>query len=129
MATDASTVAVRARYWLTDRIPTLIALGVFVVIWQGLAMFIDNNRIVAYPGYTWRSLVANADTVSVRIVETFTSVAVAFLLAGFTGRGQSMLETHPWKRGAVAGRSTGVVSSDLAGEIAMSMTGSLASWF
>ncbi|MFT7167300.1 MAG: putative esterase [Paracoccaceae bacterium] len=27
---------------------------------------------------------------------------VAFLLAGFTGRGQSMLETHPWKRGAVA---------------------------
>ncbi|MEL6428065.1 MAG: alpha/beta hydrolase-fold protein [Planctomycetota bacterium] len=26
---------------------------------------------------------------------------VAFLLAGFTGRGQSMLETHPWKRGAV----------------------------
>lgn len=27
---------------------------------------------------------------------------VAFLLAGFTGRGQSMLETHPWRRGAVA---------------------------
>lgn len=26
---------------------------------------------------------------------------VAFLLAGFTGRGQSMLETHPWRGGAV----------------------------
>lgn len=26
---------------------------------------------------------------------------VIFLLAGFTGRGQSMLETHPWRAGAV----------------------------
>ncbi|MEM8713834.1 MAG: alpha/beta hydrolase-fold protein [Planctomycetota bacterium] len=30
------------------------------------------------------------------------ALPVAFLLAGFTGRGQAMLETHPWKRGAVA---------------------------
>jgi enterochelin esterase family protein len=27
---------------------------------------------------------------------------VVFLLAGFTGRGQSMAETHPWKRGVLA---------------------------
>jgi len=27
---------------------------------------------------------------------------VVFLLAGFTGRGQSYLETHPWKRGVVS---------------------------
>lgn len=27
---------------------------------------------------------------------------VVFLLAGFTGRGQSLLETHPWKLGVVA---------------------------
>lgn len=27
---------------------------------------------------------------------------VVFLLAGFTGRGQSMTETHPWKRGVIA---------------------------
>lgn len=30
------------------------------------------------------------------------ALPVAFLLAGFTGRGHSMMETHPWKRGAVA---------------------------
>lgn len=30
------------------------------------------------------------------------TLPVAFLLSGFTGRGQAMLETHPWKRGAVA---------------------------
>ena len=30
------------------------------------------------------------------------ALPVAFLLAGFTGRGQAMMETHPWKRGAVA---------------------------
>lgn len=30
------------------------------------------------------------------------ALPVAFLLSGFTGRGQAMLETHPWKRGAVA---------------------------
>ncbi len=30
------------------------------------------------------------------------ALPVAFLLPGFTGRGQAMLETHPWKRGAVS---------------------------
>ena len=36
---------------------------------------------------------------------------VAFLLAGFTGRGQSMLETHPWKRGAVQAYDAALAAS------------------
>ena len=85
MATDTRTLAIRARYWATDRIPTLVSLVIFLAFWQGVAMVIDNNRIVAYPGYTWRSLIEQADTVLLRIVETFTSVAVAFTLAVLLG--------------------------------------------
>ncbi|QDV07741.1 S-formylglutathione hydrolase FrmB [Planctomycetes bacterium Poly30] len=42
---------------------------------------------------------------------------VAFLLSGFTGRGQAMLETHPWKRGAVAQYDDYLVSSGERGAI------------
>ncbi|WP_049903773.1 ABC transporter permease [Halococcus agarilyticus] len=85
MATDKGNLAVRARYWVTDRVPTLVALIAFLLFWQSVAMLIDNNRIVAYPTYTWSSLVDNAETVFVRVVETFTSIAVAFVLAVLFG--------------------------------------------
>ena len=85
MAINVDTLAVRARYWVTDRVPTLLAGALFLAFWQVAAMLIDNNRIVAYPEYTWRSLAARADTVLLRIVETFTSVAVAFVLAVLFG--------------------------------------------
>jgi NitT/TauT family transport system permease protein len=85
MATDIHTLTVRARYWVTDRVPTLVALLSVLLLWQGFAMVIDNNRIMAYPGYTWRSLVIRSDTVSLRIFETFTSVVVAFILAVLFG--------------------------------------------
>jgi enterochelin esterase family protein len=35
-------------------------------------------------------------------VEEGTELPLILLLAGFTGRGQTLLETHPWKRGPVA---------------------------
>jgi len=85
MEIETSTLAVRARYWLTDRVPTLLAGLVFLVLWQGTAMVIDNNRIFAYPGYTWRSLIERSDTVFIRIVETFSSIAVAFVFAVLFG--------------------------------------------
>jgi len=31
-----------------------------------------------------------------------TELPLIIVLAGFTGRGQALLETHPWKRGPVA---------------------------
>ena len=85
MAIGSHTQLVRARYWLTDRVPALLSVVVLLVLWQLLAMVIDDNRIVAYPDYTWRQLSARADPVFTRIVETFTSVAVAFLLAVLLG--------------------------------------------
>lgn len=36
---------------------------------------------------------------------------VVFCLAGFTGRGQSMLETHPWRTGAVAAYDRALAAS------------------
>jgi NitT/TauT family transport system permease protein len=85
MAIGSHTQLVRARYWLTDRVPALLSVVVLLVLWQLLAMVIDDNRIVAYPDHTWRQFSARADTVFTRIVETFTSVAVAFLLAVLLG--------------------------------------------
>ncbi len=40
---------------------------------------------------------------------------VIFCLAGFTGRGQSMLETHPWKTGAVLAYDRALKSSGAPG--------------
>jgi len=85
MSFNVDTLAVRARYWITDRVPTFVAGVLFLAFWQAVAMVIDNNRIVAYPMYTWDSLVSRADTVLIRIVETFTSIAVAFVLAVLFG--------------------------------------------
>ena len=85
MAIGSRKQLVRARYWFTDRIPTLLAAAGFLVLWQAVAMLIDNNRIFAYPEFTWQSIVQRSDTVFVRIVETFSSVIVAFVLAVLFG--------------------------------------------
>jgi NitT/TauT family transport system permease protein len=85
MAIGSRKQLVRARYWFTDRIPTLLAAVGFLVLWQAVAMVIDNNRIFAYPEFTWQSIVQRSDTVFVRIVETFSSVIVAFVLAVLFG--------------------------------------------
>ena len=42
---------------------------------------------------------------------------VIFLLAGFTGRGQSMLETHPWRGGAVRAYDRALQESGEAGAV------------
>ena len=42
---------------------------------------------------------------------------VVFLLAGFTGRGQSMLETHPWRGGAVRAYDQALRESGDAGAV------------
>ncbi|WP_207590017.1 ABC transporter permease subunit [Halomontanus rarus] len=76
---------VRTRHWVTSRVPTVIAGVVFLVLWQLTAMVIDNNRIFAYPEYTWRQVSERSDTVFIRIVETFSSIAVAFVLAVIVG--------------------------------------------
>jgi NitT/TauT family transport system permease protein len=87
MATESLTGprALRARRWVTSRIPTVIAGVVFLVLWQVVAMVIDNNRIFAYPEYTWRQVAERSDTVFIRIVETFSSIVVAFVLAVLFG--------------------------------------------
>jgi len=85
MATKTQHLPTRARHWLKSRIPTAIAGIVVLALWQGLAMYLDNNRIFAYPGFTYDSLVARSDTVFVRIVESFTSIIVAFIMAVIVG--------------------------------------------
>lgn len=41
------------------------------------------------------------------------ALPVIFVLAGFTGRGQKMLETHPWKPGVVARYDAAVAAGEL----------------
>ncbi|WP_114578600.1 ABC transporter permease [Saliphagus sp. LR7] len=77
--------AIQARTWITSRIPTIFAGIIVLVLWQVTAMVIDNNRIFAYPDYTWRQIMERSDTVFIRIVETFSSVIIAFLLAVIFG--------------------------------------------
>jgi len=85
MSIESRTQLIRARYWVTDRIPALVAGLIFIGLWQLIATSIDNNRIFAYPDYTLRQVAERSDTVFIRIVETFTSVAVAFFLAVIFG--------------------------------------------
>jgi NitT/TauT family transport system permease protein len=85
MATKTQHLPTRTRHWLKSRIPTAIAGVVVLALWQGLAMYLDNNRIFAYPEFTYDSLVARSDTVFVRIVESFTSIIVAFIMAVIVG--------------------------------------------
>lgn len=85
MATKTQHLPTRTRHWLKSRIPTAVAGIVVLALWQGLAMYLDNNRIFAYPEFTYDSLVARSDTVFVRIVESFTSIIVAFIMAVVVG--------------------------------------------
>ncbi|WP_247004298.1 ABC transporter permease [Halosolutus gelatinilyticus] len=75
----------KARRWTERQIPTLLALVVMLLLWEGIARLIDNNRIFASIGYTQRQLSAEMDTVLIRITETFTSVVVAFIIAVIVG--------------------------------------------
>lgn len=74
-----------AKQWAERQLPSLLALVGFVVLWELVARIIDNNRIVADISYTGRSLASEADTVAVRVTETFSSVLVAFVLAVLLG--------------------------------------------
>jgi NitT/TauT family transport system permease protein len=63
----------------------------FLVFWEVVARVIDNNRIVADIPYTVSSLVAEADTISMQVMETFSSVFVAFVLAVLFGVGLGLI--------------------------------------
>ncbi|WP_231188779.1 ABC transporter permease subunit [Haladaptatus sp. DYF46] len=56
-----------------------------LLLWEGTALVIDNNRIFASTSYTRQQLMAQIDTVSIKVTETFTSVVVAFILATVIG--------------------------------------------
>jgi NitT/TauT family transport system permease protein len=63
-----------------------VAAGLlFLALWEAIARVIDNNRIVADIPYTVSSLVAESDTISLQVMETFSSVFVAFVLAVLVG--------------------------------------------
>ncbi|MDS0222343.1 ABC transporter permease subunit [Haloarcula sp. S1AR25-5A] len=74
-----------AKRWLKRQFPTLVTGVLFILLWEGIARAIGNNRIVADIGYTISSLQAQADTIVVRVSETFSSVVVAFILAVVLG--------------------------------------------
>jgi NitT/TauT family transport system permease protein len=74
-----------AKQWAKRQFPTLLTAALFVVLWEAIARIIGNNRIVADVSYTGRSLLAEADTVAVRVTETFSSVVIAFVLAVLLG--------------------------------------------
>ncbi|NHN61399.1 MULTISPECIES: ABC transporter permease [Halorussus] len=75
----------QARRWIKRQLPTVVAGVVMLLLWEGIARYIDNNRIVASIPYTQRQLMAELDTVSIKVTETFTSVVVAFVLAAIAG--------------------------------------------
>ncbi len=85
MATRRQQIPRITRIWVEDRIPTVIALIGALVLWQGIAMFFDSNRIFPYPEHTYSSLASKSDTVFVRIVESFTSILTAFVMAVIFG--------------------------------------------
>ncbi|MGB9933977.1 ABC transporter permease [Haloarcula amylolytica] len=74
-----------AKRWIKRQFPTLVTGVLFIVLWEVIARVIGNNRIVADIGYTVSSLQAQADTIVVRVSETFSSVIVAFILAVVVG--------------------------------------------
>jgi NitT/TauT family transport system permease protein len=85
MSIESNRRVVQAEEWVRSRIPTVLAGIGFLFIWVVVGRVINNNRIFATIGYTQSSLVENSGTVSVRIVETFTSIVVAFILAAIFG--------------------------------------------
>ena len=79
------------KQWTRRQLPTLVTGLLFLVLWQGIALFIGNNRIVADIPYTVNSLLAEADTISMQVMETFSSVFVAFVLAVLVGVGLGLV--------------------------------------
>jgi NitT/TauT family transport system permease protein len=77
--------AARAKRWIKRRIPTVVAGVVFVLLWEGIARLINDNRIVANVGYTRRSVVEQAPGITGKVMETFSSILVAFVLAVVLG--------------------------------------------
>ncbi|GAA0239497.1 ABC transporter permease [Haladaptatus pallidirubidus] len=75
----------QAQRWIKRRLPTVAAGLLMLLCWEGIARIIDNNRIFASTSYTRQQLMAQIDTVSIKITETFTSVVVAFILATIVG--------------------------------------------
>lgn len=71
--------------WTKRRIPTVIAGVVFVLLWEAIARYIDDNRIVADVVYTQESLAEEASSVATKVTETFSSILVAFVLAVILG--------------------------------------------
>jgi NitT/TauT family transport system permease protein len=71
--------------WTRRQLPTVVTGLFFLLLWEGIARLIDNNRIVADIPYTANSVAAEADTISMQVMETFSSVFVAFLLAVLLG--------------------------------------------
>ena len=80
-----------AKQWVRRQFPTVITGVLFLVLWEAIARVIDNNRIVADIPYTVSSLVAEADTISMQVMETFSSVFVAFVLAVLFGIGLGVI--------------------------------------
>lgn len=79
------------KQWVRRQFPTVIAGLLFLAFWEGVARFIGNNRIVADIPYTLSSMTAEADTISVQVMETFSSVFVAFVLAVLLGVGLGLI--------------------------------------
>ena len=79
------------KQWVRRQLPTIAAGLLFVLLWEVIARVIDNNRIVADIPYTLSSLVAEADTISMQVLETFSSVFVAFVLAVLFGIGLGVI--------------------------------------
>lgn len=74
-----------AKQWVRQRLPTVLTGVLFLVLWETIARVIGNNRIVADIPYTVSSIAAEADTISMQVMETFSSVFVAFVLAVLFG--------------------------------------------
>ena len=71
----------RAKRWIRRRLPTVVTGVLALVLWELVARIIDNNRIFADISYTTSQLLERSDTVAVKVLETFMSVVVAFVLA------------------------------------------------
>lgn len=91
MSLGSSRPVARASTWVRRRLPTLAAGVVFILCWEVIARVIGNNRIVADIPYTTSSLLAEADTISMQVSETFSSVFVAFVLAVLFGVGLGLV--------------------------------------
>ncbi|WP_435181754.1 ABC transporter permease [Halorussus sp. AFM4] len=85
MSTKSNRRLWQVRRWIERRLPTVAAGVAMLLLWEGIARVIDNNRIFASISYTQQQLLAELDTVTVKITETFTSVVVAFVLAAIAG--------------------------------------------